>query len=150
MADGCYVEGDARLTERQEAHSLRVALEDVDAEEEQRLHEAAQDEASRLVWEHANPGAAKKVDPAYRNPDATGNDWRSQLGKSRHARSQSQEAQDVQRIGPPPGRTMPEPRKTKSYYGLANAVSKDVELSKRRVSSGSKRKASSERNCAVR
>ena len=77
-----YFERGDRWMEKQEARSLRIALENMDLQEEQRIHAAAQDEASDLVWEHRNPGAA------YRSPD-TPYDYRAHLRKGSHARSQS-------------------------------------------------------------
>ena len=162
-----YVELGVRKHEREEAHSLRMALEDEDAEEEKRIHEAAQDEASRLVLEHQNPSAVKKPESAYHNPD---------LAPKVHTRRESGEPQDPRRSTVPSQGSantntvtdaleaesrpkaeniggqrvddstassgQPQPRKTKSYHGLASAVARDVESSKRRVSSGSRRKAS--------
>ncbi|TID21776.1 hypothetical protein E2P81_ATG05045 [Venturia nashicola] len=87
-----YLERSQRWLERQEAHSLRKALEEMDIGEEQKLHEAAQKEASELVWKHQNPKAA------FRNPDAPYN-YREHLRKeSVHARtaSWSKQAQDIQ------------------------------------------------------
>lgn len=87
-----YLERGQRWIERQEAHSLRKALEDMDITDEQRLHEAAQKEASELVWKHQNPKAA------FRNPDAP-YDYREHLRKENiHARtaSWSKQAQDIQ------------------------------------------------------
>ncbi|KAH0545018.1 hypothetical protein FGG08_000944 [Glutinoglossum americanum] len=77
-----YVESGSRWMERQEARSLREALEDMDLLEETRLHAAAQDEAAELVWQHQNPGVP------YRNPDAPYN-YRHHLEKGSHARSHS-------------------------------------------------------------
>ncbi|GAB7338943.1 hypothetical protein MBLNU457_5617t2 [Dothideomycetes sp. NU457] len=148
-----YVELGVRKHEREEAHSLRLALEDEDAEEEKRIHEAAQDEASRLVSEHRNPSAVKKPESAYPNPD---------LKPNAHTRRESLEFQDSVRNTVPlqkratantshdsqraadndDSNRQPQPRKTKSYHGLASAVARDVESSKRRVSSGSRRKSS--------
>jgi paxillin len=87
-----YLERGQRWMERQEAHSLRKALEDMDLAKEQKLHEAAQKEASELVWKHQNPSAA------FRNPDAPFA-YREHLRKeSIHARtaSWSKQAQDIQ------------------------------------------------------
>ncbi|KAI9862522.1 MAG: hypothetical protein M1813_004374 [Trichoglossum hirsutum] len=78
-----YVESGSRWMERQEARSLREALEDMDLlEEEARLHAAAQDEAAELVWQHQNPGVP------YKNPDAPYN-YKWHLEKGSHARSHS-------------------------------------------------------------
>lgn len=79
---GTYWERGQRWMEKQEAHSLREALEDMDLKEQTRLHSAAQDEASELVWKHQNPGAP------YQNPEAPYN-YRQHLVKGAHARSQS-------------------------------------------------------------
>jgi paxillin len=87
-----YLERGQRWMERQEAHSLRKALEDMDLTKEQKLHEAAQKEASELVWKHQNPNTA------FKNPDAP-YDYREHLRKeSIHARtaSWSKTAQDIQ------------------------------------------------------
>ena len=81
-AAGGYWERGQRWMEKQEAHSLREALEDMDLKEQTRLHSAAQNEASELVWKHQNPGAP------YRNPEAPYN-YRQHLVKGAHARSQS-------------------------------------------------------------
>ncbi|KAI9782945.1 MAG: hypothetical protein M1839_004420 [Geoglossum umbratile] len=78
-----YIENGSRWMERQEARSLREALEDMDfLDEEARLHAAAQDEAAELVWQHQNPGVP------YRNPDAPYN-YKQHLEKGSHARSHS-------------------------------------------------------------
>ena len=79
-----YMERGQRWMEKQEARSLRAALEVMDARAEQRLHAIAQDEASDLVWKHQNPGAA------YKNPDLPF-DLKSHLRKGSHARSLSTE-----------------------------------------------------------
>jgi paxillin len=77
-----YYERGQRWMEKQEAKSLRVALEDMDLLEEQRIHAAAQDEAAELVWKHRNSGVP------YRNPEVI-HDYKQHLRKGSHARSQS-------------------------------------------------------------
>ncbi|MCJ1352163.1 MAG: hypothetical protein MMC33_002147 [Icmadophila ericetorum] len=77
-----YLERGERWMEKQEARSLRVALEDMDLKAEKRLHAAAQDEASELVWKHRNPGAP------FRNPD-TPYDYKAHLRKGSYTRSHS-------------------------------------------------------------
>lgn len=71
--------------EKEEAVSLRDAMEDLDLkkQEEQKLHAAAQEEASELVWQHQNPGQATNPDAPYR--------YRDHLRKNsyQHARTQS-------------------------------------------------------------
>lgn len=66
-----YRESDLRRQEKEEARCLRDALQEMDLQEEARLHQAAQDEATELVWMHQNPGVPYKNPHApYRNPDA--------------------------------------------------------------------------------
>ena len=77
-----YLERGERWMEKQEARSLRVALEDMDLKAEKRLHAAAQDEAAELVWKHRNPGAP------FRNPDAP-YDYKAHLRKGSYTRSHS-------------------------------------------------------------
>ncbi|KAL8962259.1 MAG: hypothetical protein Q9193_001312 [Seirophora villosa] len=60
ISSGVYKERGHRLVEKEEARMLREALEMVDIEEEARLHSAAQDEASDLVWTHQNPVASRE------------------------------------------------------------------------------------------
>ena len=81
---GMYVERGQRWMEKQEARSLREALEDMDLRNEARLHAAAQKEASELVWKHRNP------DAPYRIRDKSYN-YKKHLEKGSHARSQSLE-----------------------------------------------------------
>ncbi|KAF9895421.1 hypothetical protein FE257_000327 [Aspergillus nanangensis] len=65
-----YRENDQRRHEREEAKSLRNALQEMDLHDDIHLHEAAQDEATELVWMHQNPGMPYKNPYApYRNPD---------------------------------------------------------------------------------
>ena len=67
-----YRESNARSKERKEAHALREVLEkiDHDDEEEERIHNAAKQEAADLVWRHINPNLAEvEKTAAYRNPD---------------------------------------------------------------------------------
>ena len=76
-----YFERGDRWMEKQEARSLRIALENMDLQEEERIHAAAQDEASDLVWKHQNP------EVPYKNPHAP-YDYRAHLRQGSHARSQ--------------------------------------------------------------
>ena len=65
-----YLENAQRRREKEEARSLRDALE---ADDELRIHQAAQDEATELVWVHQNPDApAPNPYAPYRNPDMDG------------------------------------------------------------------------------
>ncbi|KAK8216643.1 LIM domain protein [Phyllosticta capitalensis] len=72
-----YRESGMRWMERQEAHSLRRALEDMD---DQKVYEDARDEAAELVWKHQNPHA--------QNPNAP-YPYTAHLRKGSHARAQS-------------------------------------------------------------
>ncbi|KAJ5899118.1 hypothetical protein N7495_003862 [Penicillium taxi] len=65
-----YRENGQRRHEKEEARSLRDALREMDLNDDVRLHHAAQDEATELVWMHQNPGMPlKNPDAPYRNPD---------------------------------------------------------------------------------
>jgi hypothetical protein len=82
-----YMERGQRWMEKEEAVSLREAMEDMDLktqdDEEARIHAAALDEASELVWQHEHPEAAIKPDAPYR--------YKDHLRKNsyQHARTQS-------------------------------------------------------------
>lgn len=82
MASIKYFERGQRWMEKQEAKSLRDALEDMDLREEQRIHAAAQAEATDLVWKHRHPAVP------YKNPE-TVRDYKQHLRKGSHTRSQS-------------------------------------------------------------
>lgn len=70
LPDVKYKELSSRAKERQEAHSLRQALERIDQVDEERIHNAAKQEAADLVWRHRNPQLAEvEKTAAYRNPD---------------------------------------------------------------------------------
>ncbi|KAF4631543.1 hypothetical protein G7Y89_g6581 [Cudoniella acicularis] len=64
-----YIERGQRWMEKEEAVALREAMEDMDLkkkeEEEARIHAAAQNEASELVFQHQNPSAVQP-DAPYR------------------------------------------------------------------------------------
>ncbi|KAJ5972203.1 uncharacterized protein N7479_002121 [Penicillium vulpinum] len=71
-----YRENGQRRHEKEEARALRDALQKMDIQDDVGLHQAAQDEATELVWMHQNPGKAFKNPYApYKNPDS---DRRSQ------------------------------------------------------------------------
>jgi hypothetical protein len=81
-----YMERGQRWMEKEEAVSLREAMEDMDLrkkEEESRIHTAAQDEASELVWQHQHPTAAVNPDAPYRYNDHL------RKNSYQHARTQS-------------------------------------------------------------
>ena len=84
-----YKESGTRWLERQEAHALRQALEVMDANEEEKLFNAAQSEAADLVWRHQHPEEAGREQIAgYRNPDLS-RKLKSHLARGAHERSQS-------------------------------------------------------------
>ncbi|RDW94130.1 LIM domain protein [Aspergillus mulundensis] len=65
-----YQESPERQKEREEARALRDALQGMGIDDEMRIHEDAQNEATELVWMHQNPGLQFKNPYApYRNPD---------------------------------------------------------------------------------
>ena len=80
IPSGTYRERGMRWMEKQEARSLREALEDMDLQDEAKLQAAAQDEASELVWKHRYHGQM--------NPDRP-RGYKQHLEKGAHARSQS-------------------------------------------------------------
>lgn len=82
IPSGAYRESGMRWMEKQEARSIRQALEDMDLQNEKKLRAAAQDEASELVWKHRNQGVP------YKNPDRPYN-YKQHLEKGAHTRSQS-------------------------------------------------------------
>ncbi|KAK4452953.1 hypothetical protein QBC34DRAFT_446746 [Podospora aff. communis PSN243] len=72
-----YIERGQRWMEKEEAVSLRQAMEDMDLKdqgkdapaedaEEKRIYEAALDEAAELVWQHQNPGKVPQPGAPYR------------------------------------------------------------------------------------
>lgn len=160
--------------EKQEAKSLRQALEDMDLKEQQRVHSAAQDEAAELVWKHRNPKAAH-APKVFANPDLK--NYRSHLRKGSYARSHSQdngsggqrsasegshssnsdhsptsESKYIQerprKVSPPTGVVSVPKRRVssgKNYDQLKEAVAKDIAVAHRRSSSGSRRAFSSEK-----
>ena len=81
-SSGTYRENGMRWVEKQEARSLREALEDMDLRDETKLHAAAQDEASELVWRHRNQILT------HTSPDRLRNS-KHYSEKGAHTRSQS-------------------------------------------------------------
>ena len=120
-----YIERGQRWMEKEEVVSLRDCLEDMDLqkqrqEEEARLHAAAQEEASELVWQHQNPGATRPDGP-YR--------YKEHLRKNSYAHARTQ---SVGGIGMATGLARDIPR---SFSG--GSISSGGMLSQSRVSSGS-------------
>jgi hypothetical protein len=121
--------------EKEEAVSLRDAMQDMDIknqeEEEARIHAAAQDEASELVWQHQNPEAAVKPDAPYR--------YRDHLRKNsyQHARTQS--------VGRYSGVGMADALNRRPVSG-SSSNSGGMHSQRGRVSSGSSGNSQGERN----
>ncbi|KAI9839957.1 MAG: hypothetical protein M1819_000149 [Sarea resinae] len=92
-----YRESGQRWMERQEARSLREALEDMDLKDEIRLHSAAQDEASELILKHQNRGLPSRNSGGHY-------DYKQHLRKGSHARSQSIGKYSGSEDGSGPGR----------------------------------------------
>ena len=77
-----YIERGQRWMEKEEAFSIRQAMEDMDLKEktgqhtsngpvgesadDKRIHEAALEEAAELVWQHQNPGKVPQPGAPYR------------------------------------------------------------------------------------
>jgi hypothetical protein len=86
-----YKEQGTRWMEKQEAQSLRAALEDMDIAEEQKIHSDAQDEAAELVWKHRHPDSPfANPEAPYENPDVK-KDYTSHLQKGSYSRRHSRE-----------------------------------------------------------
>lgn len=77
-----YRESGMRWMEKQEARSLREALEDMDMRDDAKIHAAAQDEASELVLKYRHSGMPSKSPYQPYN-------YKAHLEKGAHARSQS-------------------------------------------------------------
>ncbi|KAF2472003.1 uncharacterized protein BDR25DRAFT_259319 [Lindgomyces ingoldianus] len=119
-----YRENGQRQVEREEARALRIAMEELDLEADQKLYKAALDEAAELVWKHRNPNAPGA------NPDAPypypGTD-----GKGAHGRSRSlgRAEQDIQRSN--------SKLRKRSSVGSNVSGSRSSSLQSRRAASGS-------------
>ncbi|KAK4110569.1 hypothetical protein N656DRAFT_213886 [Canariomyces notabilis] len=93
-----YIERGQRWMEKEEAFSLRQAMEDMDltehvgqgrggdeeTSEDKRLYEAALNEAAELVWQHQNPGKLPQPGAPYR--------YRPHLRKNSYAHARSASA----------------------------------------------------------
>lgn len=172
-----HVNENRRRIEKQETQFLDQSMENLHLDEdEQRIHAAAQDEAAELVWKHRTGyDPEKERAAAYTNPDVDPKSSRSD--HRAHLRQQSRDDVDdrpkslvnTTLSGSPassPGKSWassddpfvesappPVVRSTqfkgKSYEKLANAVANDVAISRRRVSSGSKRRVSADVKAGV-
>ncbi|EDU40232.1 LIM domain-binding protein 3 [Pyrenophora tritici-repentis Pt-1C-BFP] len=87
-----YREREQRQVEQDEARAIRVAMEDLELAQEEKLFEAARDEAAELVWKHCNPHAAENNPNApYSYPGL------AKKGSAPRSRSVEPKDQDLQR-----------------------------------------------------
>lgn len=119
-----YREDARRQREREEARELRLAMEELDVNDENRLYTAARDEAAELVWKHRNPNAKENEPHApYAYPG---------VGKSTgHIRSRSlpRGDEDLQRRN--------SKLRKRSSMGSSTAGSRSSSLQSHRTPSGS-------------
>lgn len=134
-----YRENDERLHEKEEARVLRDALQDLDLNDEVRLHAAAQDEATELVWMHQNPGLPYKNPYApYRNPDVGGSQSsvRNSLGNQSRKSSGSSSKKFRHSVGPTASSSNPSSpessdstqEKSRRRSSLAGAFKKNLKV----------------------
>lgn len=115
--------------EKEEAVSLREAMEDMSLgkpdEEEMRIHTAAQNEASELVWQHQHPEAATQPGAPYR--------YTEHLKKNSYQHARTRSIGRYGGIGMPTGLARDIPR---SVSGSSSS-SGEMHSKRSRVSSGS-------------
>lgn len=88
-----YRENEQRVAEQDEARAVRLAMEELDMAREEKLFEAARDEAVELVWKHCNPHAQSMGPNApYAYPGLT------RKGSAQRSRSVEPKDQDLQRM----------------------------------------------------
>ncbi|RDW66230.1 hypothetical protein BP6252_09865 [Coleophoma cylindrospora] len=160
-----YMERGQRWMEKEEAVALREAMEDMDLkpqdDDEMRIHAAAQEEASELVYQHQNPQSVPKPDAPYK--------YKEHLRKNSYAHARTQSvgryggmgiATGLARDLPPRsfsgsssgsgGLASPRGRvstESSDYFGLERNISPDTTI---RASTESSRTASSQRPFAKR
>ena len=95
------MESGHRWMEKEEVHSLRDAMAEMDVRDEerrrqsatnpdeQRIYDAALDEAAELVWQHQNPGSVPQPDGPYR--------YKSHLRKNSYAHARAANISDGRR-----------------------------------------------------
>lgn len=87
-----YRESGHRQAEQDEARAVRIAMEELELAQEEKLFEAAQDEAAELVYRHRNPAAPSKGPNApYAYPGL------AKKGSTQRSRSVEGKEQDLQR-----------------------------------------------------
>ncbi|KAF1840852.1 uncharacterized protein K460DRAFT_295068 [Cucurbitaria berberidis CBS 394.84] len=87
-----YRESQERQAEQEEAHALRIAMEELELAQEEKLFQAARDEAVELVWKHISPNAQEASPHApYAYPGL------AKKGSAQRSRSVEPKEQDLQR-----------------------------------------------------
>ncbi|KAF2030141.1 hypothetical protein EK21DRAFT_100709 [Setomelanomma holmii] len=126
-----YRESEHRQAEQDEARAVRIAMEELELAQEEKLFEAARDEAAELVYKHRNPNAPGTGPNApYAYPGL------ARKGSTQRSRSEAG-------MNNPPTATMFEASsKSEAASSLKKAISDLPDFRGRRMSSGSRRKAS--------
>jgi paxillin len=155
-----YRESGQRYMERMEAQSIRQAMEDLDFQEEQKLFDAAQDEAAELVWKHQNPNAPYPYKERRRSTNRVSSGSYSELPSNLPARTSSSERKSSGSRVPSDTRDQETGSQQGFYHdpvapGLQNSSKENasslpsgfvathvVPIKQRRTSSGSRRKLS--------
>ncbi|KAK6443212.1 hypothetical protein LTR95_000036 [Oleoguttula sp. CCFEE 5521] len=126
----------------QDVGSLRASLGDLELAEERKVHLSAQDEAAKLVWSHQNPGAPMPNSEAEREVKRPASDLtQSIVGGGRPSIDSARTTSEPAII---PGHKLSSSLR-KGYGDLAAAVKKDIEIARRRTSSGGRRVLSAEK-----
>ncbi|CAO2650445.1 Nn.00g017370.m01.CDS01 [Neocucurbitaria sp. VM-36] len=87
-----YRESQQRQAEQDEARAVRIAMEELELAQEEKLFQAARDEAVELVWKHINPHASEASPNApYAYPGL------ARKGSAQRSRSVEPKDQDLQR-----------------------------------------------------
>ncbi|KAJ4341890.1 hypothetical protein N0V87_001555 [Didymella glomerata] len=96
-----YREDPRRKMERRESSEIRAAMDKMDVKDEEKLYEAARDEAAEIVWKHRNPNAPENNPNApYAYPGSGRNALQRpklQRTRSRSVGPQEDTEQDLQR-----------------------------------------------------
>ncbi|CAG8006330.1 unnamed protein product [Penicillium olsonii] len=122
-----YQEDGQRRHEKEEARSLREALQNMDVQDDVGLHKAAQDEATELVWMHQNPGKQFKNPYApYKNPDANRRSESPVMSDSPGHNSPHRFSQSVGSIGSSDSHPSPESLRKRS--SLAGSTKKNLKV----------------------
>ncbi|CAG8020808.1 unnamed protein product [Penicillium salamii] len=122
-----YQEDGQRRHEKEEARSLREALQNMDVQDDVGLHKAAQDEATELVWMHQNPGKQFKNPYApYKNPDADRRSESPVRSDSRGYDSSHRFSQSVGSIGS--SDSHPSPDSLRKRSSLAGSTKKNLKV----------------------